>query len=129
MTLAKPSGVGGLGPAVFSNQKQEEILLSYQHSPIKKLHDPDGRLAAYLARQYADNHHRLSPGELGRLGGEMARRMVEAALVYLEEQAVERTRASFDKAAFGGARQGGAASHGPGPAHKMSRVHGGKSRG
>ena len=39
--------------------------------------------------------------ELGRLGGEMARRMVEAALTFLTERAVAETRSSFAETAYG----------------------------
>ena len=39
--------------------------------------------------------------ELGRLGGEMARRMVEAALAFLTERAVADTRSSFAETAYG----------------------------
>ncbi len=39
--------------------------------------------------------------ELGRLGGEMARRMVEAALAFLTERAVAETKATFAETAYG----------------------------
>ena len=69
---------------------------------------------SYRARGEADSLadkpvRRIPPPpaqELGRLGGEMARRMVEAALAYLTERAVNETKASFAETAYG-ARENG----------------------
>ena len=72
--------------------------MRYRH-PARRLRDPHGQLARILA-EFGSGARRLPPKELGRLGGEMARRMVEAALAYLTEHAVEKTRASFAAAAF-----------------------------
>lgn len=73
--------------------------MRYVH-PKMRLSDAQGRLRAWLARRSACRPV-LSPYILGRLGGEMARRMVEAALSYLAEQAVAQAHASFVEAALG----------------------------
>jgi len=70
--------------------------------PKGRFFDRHGDLARLAAgrpvRKAASSSARL----LGRLGGEMARRMVEAALAYLTERAVAETRAVFAETAFGG---------------------------
>ncbi|MGE5528689.1 MAG: hypothetical protein ACM3X6_06055 [Patescibacteria group bacterium] len=69
--------------------------------PASTLRDPSRRVTGFAAAKLNRNPTSLRPTDLGRLGGEMARRMVEAALAYLTERAVAETRASFAKAAFG----------------------------
>ena len=54
-----------------------------------------------LSRWLHDLHGRpLPPDELGRLGGEMAKRMLEAGLAYLVERAATEARFSFHETAF-----------------------------
>ncbi len=77
--------------------------MRYRH-PGQRLHDTKGRLAEIFADIRPGRTRVPPPHELGRIGGEMARRMVEAALAYLTEQAVHQVRASFAEAAFRGAR-------------------------
>ncbi|MCL6613567.1 MAG: hypothetical protein K6U03_02920 [Firmicutes bacterium] len=71
----------------------------------QRLFDRRGDLARRMAgrpvRRAISSPARL----LWRLGGEMARRMVEAALAYLTERAVAETRAAFIETAFGGRKE------------------------
>ena len=96
--------------------------MRYLH-PTQKLYDPEGQLASRLVKKDAGRTPRLPPKELGRLGGEMARRMVEAALTYLTERSVAETRLSFVAAAFGRQRSElPRRSPLPGQKHKISRI-------
>lgn len=67
----------------------------------RRYHDSVGAVAASFAAREAEKQF-LPPYLLGRLGGEMAGRMVQAGLAYLTERAVGRTRASFRREALAG---------------------------
>ena len=69
--------------------------------PSQKLFDRRGELARRLAAKPIQKVT-FSPARLlGRLGGEMAYRMVEAGLAYLTERAVAETKTAFRQEAFG----------------------------
>ncbi len=73
--------------------------MRYLHPP-NKLHDGNNQVMGWFTAKNAAFTRCLPPLDLGRLGGEMARRMIDAALAYLMERAQSDTLRSFQKTAF-----------------------------
>lgn len=69
--------------------------------PAWRLHDPAGVTAGAMRSLFSDGAGTLSPRDLGRIGGEMVRRMADAALEFLLEKSASETRASFRSAVSG----------------------------
>lgn len=68
--------------------------MQYLH-PEWRLRDHQGELARSLAARPARLPASTPAYELGRIGGEMARFMVDAALIYLTEKAKAEAKKSF----------------------------------
>lgn len=66
--------------------------MQFNHSPVKKLHHRPEQQTVMETIVY-----HLSPEQIGRIGGEMAQRMVHAAQGYLEDLAVEEVKKAFYK--------------------------------
>jgi len=76
-------------------------MRQYRH-PEQRLRDPRGELRGIPARP-RPHAPGLDPSyQMGLAGGEMARRMVEAALAYLTERATSEIISSFTKTVFAG---------------------------
>ncbi|NLG84523.1 MAG: hypothetical protein GX493_07975 [Firmicutes bacterium] len=74
--------------------------MRYQR-PKQKLFDRRGELARRLATKPIQKVASSPAHFLGRLGGEMAYRMVQAGLAYLTERAVAETKAAFRQEVLG----------------------------
>lgn len=64
--------------------------MRYNHPPAKKLRHRKAEKSVIETIVY-----HLSPEQIGRIGGEMAQKMVNAAQNYLEELAVEEVKKAF----------------------------------
>lgn len=66
--------------------------MNYNHPPVKKLrHRPEEKSVMETIVYH------LSPEQIGRIGGEMARQMVNAAQSYLEGIAVQEVKQAFSR--------------------------------
>lgn len=73
----------------------------YRH-PEKRLRDPGGWLKNRPARPLPQAPGLDPSFQIGLIGGEMARRMVDAALAYLTERAAMEITSSFKRSVYAG---------------------------